>query len=387
MDIKIVIGANAGDEGKGLMTDYFCEEALQKGMTCAVVLHNGGPQRGHTVVRSEKGIRHVFHHFGSGTFAGASTYLDKEFIVNPMVFSREWGELYKIGYNPRLVVHPDCRITTPYDMMLNQIIEEQRAERHGSCGMGINETIKRYERNGDFLRFGNLLGADIAKELRNIRDDIRNVLDERNIALNEEWSEIFYSPELMRSYTIDLSMMLQYAEQSSSVSADRIVFEGGQGLLLDQNNMADFPHLTPSNTGLDNPVDYLKRNKLGLEHIEVCYVTRTYMTKHGAGPMDMECSKEDLGRDIYDLTNVPNPFQGSLRYGRIDWNKFLDRVNKDFSKLAGWRHVEKSIAVTHINEHLLFAYGAGSPQYLQHNFRRVYASYWDGMVQEGFCEI
>ena len=29
-DIKIVIGANAGDEGKGLMTDYFCYHAMQK---------------------------------------------------------------------------------------------------------------------------------------------------------------------------------------------------------------------------------------------------------------------------------------------------------------------------------------------------------------------
>ena len=29
-DIKVVIGANFGDEGKGLMTDYFCHKALAK---------------------------------------------------------------------------------------------------------------------------------------------------------------------------------------------------------------------------------------------------------------------------------------------------------------------------------------------------------------------
>lgn len=74
---KIVIGANFGDEGKGLMTDYFANEAKKQGKSCLVVCHNGGSQRGHTVV-SPSGIRHVFHHFGSGSFEGADTYLSSK---------------------------------------------------------------------------------------------------------------------------------------------------------------------------------------------------------------------------------------------------------------------------------------------------------------------
>ena len=61
-DIKIVIGANFGDEGKGLMTDYFSSNP-----NTIVVCSNGGAQRGHTVFESTTGTRHVFHHFGSGT--------------------------------------------------------------------------------------------------------------------------------------------------------------------------------------------------------------------------------------------------------------------------------------------------------------------------------
>ena len=57
-----------------------------------VVCSNGGSQRGHTVVTPD-GIRHVFHHFGSGTFNGAATYLPKEFIVNPLIFAQEYKEL------------------------------------------------------------------------------------------------------------------------------------------------------------------------------------------------------------------------------------------------------------------------------------------------------
>ena len=60
-NVKVVIGANFGDEGKGLMTDYFAAQAVENKESCLVVLHNGGAQRGHTVVTPE-GYRHVFHH-------------------------------------------------------------------------------------------------------------------------------------------------------------------------------------------------------------------------------------------------------------------------------------------------------------------------------------
>ena len=52
-NVKIVIGANFGDEGKGLMTDYFSYEAKKNKKSCVVVCHNGGAQKGHTVVTKE----------------------------------------------------------------------------------------------------------------------------------------------------------------------------------------------------------------------------------------------------------------------------------------------------------------------------------------------
>lgn len=51
-DMKIVCGANWGDEGKGLMTDYFSQKP-----NSIVVCSNGGAQRGHTVTTPD-GIRH-----------------------------------------------------------------------------------------------------------------------------------------------------------------------------------------------------------------------------------------------------------------------------------------------------------------------------------------
>ena len=68
--VKIVIGGNFGDEGKGLLSAYFAEEMMQKEGKCLVVLSNGGAQRGHTVDLPD-GRRHVFHHFGAGALCGA----------------------------------------------------------------------------------------------------------------------------------------------------------------------------------------------------------------------------------------------------------------------------------------------------------------------------
>ena len=137
-NVKIVIGANFGDEGKGLMTDYFTS-----GPDDIVVLSNGGAQRGHTVSKPD-GTRHVFHHFGSGTFNGASTYFPKEFILNPIIFRQEYEELLNIGYIPTVYGGAGCMTTTPWDMLANQIIESSRGkDKHGSCGMGIYETIQR----------------------------------------------------------------------------------------------------------------------------------------------------------------------------------------------------------------------------------------------------
>lgn len=47
--VKVVIGANFGDEGKGLMADYFCSK-LSKNGSVLNIRFNGGAQAGHTVV-------------------------------------------------------------------------------------------------------------------------------------------------------------------------------------------------------------------------------------------------------------------------------------------------------------------------------------------------
>jgi hypothetical protein len=155
MQAYAVIGAGFGDEGKGLITDYLVHQGRPD--LTMVVRFNGGAQAGHTVV-TPQGKRHVFSHFGSGTLAGASTFLSEHFIVNPHLFCKEVGELVSVGCEEvTVIVDPRAVVTTPYDMFINRAVERQRAgSRHGSVGVGINETIERSGHTGFKLTVGDL---------------------------------------------------------------------------------------------------------------------------------------------------------------------------------------------------------------------------------------
>ena len=356
--VKIVTGANFGDEGKGYMTDYFANEAKEQNKSCLVVCHNGGSQKGHTVV-SPSGLRHVFHHFGSGNIAGADTYLSKDFIVNPIIFNKEYEDLKRKGIVTKTFVHKDCLVTTPFDMMINQIVESSRdKDRHGSCGLGVNETIVRSKAHTD--------GVTITDFLKYSLDFKRYILDLyacRYLSFRLEqlgvksipikWLDILSKKNnIIDNYIDDFYTMLNYIEVVDDSIFDKyeyVIFEGAQGLLLDQNNMEYFPHLTPSNTGLTNPVNMIKDKNV--TDIEACYVTRTYMTRHGAGRFDTECSKNEINPNMVDLTNVPNEFQGTLRYGKLDLNDLKNRIEKDFDSNRNGLNIKKSLAITHINEY------------------------------------
>ena len=382
MVIKVVIGANFGDEGKGLMTDYFCHQSTLRGEKTLVVLHNGGAQRGHTVVTPD-GNRHVFHHFGSGTLVGADTYLSEEFVLNPMIFRQEWEELESMKAIPKVYVNHTCRVTTPFDMILNQIIEESRDNaRHGSCGMGIHETMIR-----DVCNYPIEMWFDSSDEAkRYYLKEIRNYLSERllDFGINkipDNWKEIVNSDLLIENFISELNFM----GRNISIRFDRFIeyydcvaFENGQGLLLDQNNTAYYPHLTPSNTGIKNSLEIIAEMSCKPD-IEVCYVTRTYLTRHGAGRLDGECGKQEINPDMQDLTNVPNPHQGTLRYAKLIEKSLEERILKDFEPARKYG-AKLSLAITHENE-----YDYVFSNTFKKNFDYIY--YSDGETRESVGRI
>lgn len=307
-----VIGANYGDEGKGLMVDYLASRQPES----VVVRYNGGAQAGHTVLTPE-GLRHVFSHIGAGAFAGCPTYLSQFFIVNPMLFLRELETFSALASAPPIWLDRNAFVTTPFDVLINQLSETARgACRHGSCGVGINETVTRCLRSPTLAtRVRDL--QDSGKLRRKLYELARTWLPERLAEMRLDGRAqpcLLFQRRLeaiIDRYCLDVEAMLSSVTILSSCPRRRaVIFEGAQGLMLDENRVDQFPHVTRSRTGLAN-VLYLCA-KMGIDRLSVHYVTRTYLTRHGAGPLPGQWE-----RRFPDETNLPNDFQGSLRFAPL----------------------------------------------------------------------
>jgi adenylosuccinate synthase len=358
-DIKVVVGANFGDEGKGLMTDYFCHQATSKNKSCIVVMSNGGAQRGHTVNLFD-GKKHIFKHFGSGTLVGAHTYCPSEFILNPMEFVRELEDLQQLFVSPVVYVEALCRWTTPYDMIINQIAEAARGDKkHGSCGMGIWETVYRWKAQPDLYtiyEFNQLPFDSKVEHLKRIRDNwLPRRLKEHGVSdVPSEWKEIVASDFLIHNFIEDVRIFCTNTRRvvyPILKKYDSVVFESGQGLLLDENMTFYGDNTTPSNTGIFNACKRIN-TQFDAANVEFCYVTRTYMTRHGAGRFLTECDKASINSSMFDETNITNPFQDNLRYGELNIDNLKLRVENNLLNASGLRfNHTASIAVTHTNEH------------------------------------
>src|SRR5919198_6502476 len=137
----LLVDLTYGDAAKGATVDFLA----RREPVHTVVRFNGGPQAGHNVVTPD-GRHHTFAQFGSASFVpGVLTYLSRFVLVNPLNAFREAAHLRAVGAADafdRLVVHPDCLVITPYHVAANRLREIARgAGRHGSCGMGIGETV------------------------------------------------------------------------------------------------------------------------------------------------------------------------------------------------------------------------------------------------------
>jgi adenylosuccinate synthase len=349
---RVIIGSGFGDEGKGLLTDW---SAAPAGGDCITTRFNGGAQAGHTVVLPD-GRRHVHSHFGSGTLAGGATFLSKHFVSNPLLFGRERRALAKLKIPPP-VVYADERgfVSTPFDMLLNQFAERTRGQhKHGSCGIGFGETIERCLDERFATTIGDL--ADIRKLAAKL-DDIRRSwvpvrLEKLGIeVITAEQHELLESAAL-RSDFIDAANSfyadVKLARPDILTTGKRIILEGAQGLLLDQDG-GWFPHVTRSNTGLRNAVQLA--GEAGIGELEVIYATRSYATRHGAGPFPNELPDRPY-RKITDPTNIPNAFQDALRFGHLDLDLLKKTIDADFQKYSGNSGIRfrRALAVTCLDQ-------------------------------------
>ena len=324
--ISAVIGANYGDEGKGLIVDYLCSQLTQP-FTSLVVRHSCGAQAGHTV-QLPSGERHVFHHYGSGVFRGVPTFLSQFFISNPTAFVEEWEDLKKLRQHTiPIMVDPRSLVTTPWDMMINC---RDNLFTHRSCGMGINETMLR-SRDIELTMRDLTNGAHLKKLRTIINEYVPQRLEE--LDLDFEDIPLLKDPGVLLHFLEDCEMMASIAHVRHDWSlwpkhVSNIIFEGSQGLRLDMDH-ENFPHVTHARTGLQNVREMM--TDVQSDDIDVYYVTRSYLTRHGDGPLPGE-AEGLIGLNVTDETNIENPHQGKLRIAELDEYDLFHEIQHDLSR-------------------------------------------------------
>ncbi len=307
-----VIGLGFGDEGKGKVVSSLCEKHKDK--NCIVARYSGGSQASHKVVY--KNIEHTFSNFGSGTLQNIPTYWTEYCSFNPLSFIAEYKDLILKNKQPLIYIHPKCPITTPYEILANQQCKTTIS--HGTCGQGIGKTFQR-EEDWFSLLFEDLHHPKILEQ------KLFNIRQYYNFDVDKEMLDDFLN---ICHYIVREKNVRDYTEIIGLY--DVIIYEGSQGLLLDQHN-GFFPHVTRANTGLTNILEMR-------EYLNgVYYVTRSYLTKHGNG--NEIVMNEAEFENPYEH-NTFNEWQGRFKTGILDLDLISYAMNKNrHSYNAGIKNV------------------------------------------------
>ncbi len=326
--VYLTVDLGFGDAGKGSIVD-FLTRAFE---AHTVVRYNGGAQAGHRVVTA--GVQpqaHVFAQFGSGTLAGAATHLSRFMLLDPLAMVEEGKHLQALGVDAfqQTTIDEQALVVTPFQRAVNRLKELVRGERrHGSCGMGIGETMADYLQHGERvlfasdlvrpdvlhtkLRFLQAVNAAKARELQPNLPDSAQAAHEQEPLIGGDWPDWLVDDygDFARQARIVPGAYLHTLLRRPGT----IVFEGAQGVLLDEWN-GFHPHTTWSTTTLEY-ADRLLREAGFTGDVTRMGITRTYTTRHGPGPLVTEDTA--LTHLLPDAANGLGAWQRAFRVGWLD---------------------------------------------------------------------
>ena len=323
--VSIVVDLGFGDAGKGLLTDFL----VRRDGAGLVVRYNGGAQAGHNVVTPE-GRHHTFAQFGAGTFVpGVRTFLAHPFVLHPTALLVEGEVLRAQGVEDvfeRLRLSERARVITPFHQAMNRLRELARGDaRHGSCGVGVGETVQdALDFPEDTVFAGDLKDIPrLTRTLRRIRErkheelralslpDTEPVQRERALfefeGVIEAWLERAARVVTLGLVAPDTTLGAWMRETPATV------FEGAQGVLLDEWH-GFHPFTTWSRCTAGNALELIADSGVDAE-VRRVGVLRSHGVRHGAGPLPTETREL---RPLVSEHNAPNDWQGRVRYGWFD---------------------------------------------------------------------
>ncbi len=303
MAVRIVVGTQWGDEGKGKYIDMLAENSD------IVVRFSGGNNAGHTIIANNK--IYALHLIPSGILhEGKTCIIGNGVVIDPAVLIEEIKELNSKGVNTeKLLISDRAHMIMPYHKELDMLQESFRGT--GSLGTtkrGIGPAYAdKAERCG--IRMCDLINRDVLINRIKANLKVKNLMIEKvygGIKFNEDniIDEYVKYAEILKNYITDVNAILFEAVESGK----SILFEGAQATFLDVD-FGTYPYVTSSNpiaggvcTGAGVAPRYID---------EVYGVMKAYTSRVGAGPFPTEQDNEigdrirELGHEYGTTTKRP----------------------------------------------------------------------------------
>jgi adenylosuccinate synthase len=301
----VVVGSQWGDEGKGKIVDWLSERAD------VIVRYQGGHNAGHTLVID--GVSYKLALLPSGLVRGKLSVIGNGVVVDPHHFVAEVEKLRAQG----VAVTPEIlRIAenAPLILSLHRDLDALREDAASNSGTKIGTT-----RRGIGPAYEDKVGRrairliDLA-EPDTLRSKIERLLTHHN-ALRRGMNLEEISGDALEAELMEVAaQILPYSDQvwrlldEQRKAGARILFEGAQGALLD-NDHGTYPFVTSSNT-----VAGQAAAGSGLGPTAIGYVlgiTKAYTTRVGEGPFPCELNDEvgkhlaTVGREVGVNTGRP----------------------------------------------------------------------------------
>lgn len=323
----IVVDLAFGDCGKGTIVDFLAGKAAAR----TVVRFNGGPQAAHNIVTCD-GRHHTFSHFGSATFhTGVRTVLSRFMLIEPYALLNEAAHLAQVGVPDaidRLLIDARCPVITPAHQAANRLVEFSRGDgAHGTCGMGIGQTMQDLLDHPNLMLHASDLGdrATVLRKLREIRglklDQLRDILSfAQSHPKARHSAQTLLDPRWIEAAADNYDEVAHHAHIATpatiqaALCAPTVIFEGAQGVLLDER-FGFHPHTTWSTTTFANADALLDEARHDGPRTRVG-VLRSYFTRHGPGPMVTE--DPSLSSRLPEPHNSDSSWAGRFRVGPFD---------------------------------------------------------------------
>ena len=280
MSVRIVIGAQWGDEGKGKIVDILSAQADY------VARYQGGANAGHTL--NFDGKTHILHLIPSGIFhQNTVCIIGNGVVIDPITLLEEIDMVKKTGadVDGRLLISETAHVILPYHKSLDKVGEMALGgKKIGTTGRGIGPAyVHKIARVG--IRMMDLDDPDLLRKKMEVN---LTEINARLATYNAEPLELDVMYEDMREAGKKLKPFICNTTSrfhKALTGGRNILLEGAQGALLDIDH-GTYPYVTSSSPVSGGACIGTGIPPTAIEN--VMGITKAYCTRVGNGPFPTE---------------------------------------------------------------------------------------------------